>query len=48
MQFLIDREAKESLLSAFDMRVIRGYFPQFDDAFPVYLARCRGKLRSGA
>jgi hypothetical protein len=38
MRFLLDREPKESILSAFDMRVIRRYFPEFDDAFPDYLA----------
>lgn len=42
MRFLVDREPKESILSAFDMRVIRRYFPEFDDAFPGYLARCGG------
>jgi len=48
MQFLIDREPKESILSAFDTRVIRRYFPEFDDAFPGYLARSGGKPGSGA
>lgn len=33
MRFLIDGEPKESMLSAFDMRVVRRYFPQFDDGF---------------
>ena len=47
MQFLIDRELKESILTAFDMRVIRRYFPEFDDAFPGYLARSGGKPGSG-
>ena len=47
MRFLLDREPKESILSAFDMRVIRRYFPEFDDAFPGYLVRCR-EPRSGA
>jgi hypothetical protein len=42
MQFLVEREPKESILSAFDMRVIRRYFPEFDDAFPGYLARRGG------
>ena len=40
--FLIDREPKESILRSFDTRVIRRYFPEFDDAFPGYLARLGG------
>ena len=43
MRFLIDREPKESILSAFDMRVVRRYFPEFDDAFPGYLVRHDGE-----
>ena len=39
MLFLIDREPKEAILAAFDIDVIRRYFPEFDDAFPGYLAR---------
>ena len=35
MRFLLDRESKESILSAFDMHVVRRYFPEFDDAFPA-------------
>ena len=38
MRFLIDREPKESILSAFDTNVVRRYFPEFDEAFPGYLA----------
>ena len=41
MLFLTDREPKESILAAFDISVIRRYFPEFDDAFPGYLARRR-------
>ncbi|HEY5205996.1 MAG TPA: hypothetical protein VIJ63_15535 [Roseiarcus sp.] len=41
MRFLMDREPKESILSAFDTNVVRRYFPGFDDAFPGYLA-CLG------
>jgi hypothetical protein len=48
MRFLIDREPKESILSAFDMRLVRRYFPEFDDAFPGYLARLSRDSRSGA
>jgi hypothetical protein len=48
MRFLVDREPKESILSAFDMRVIRRYFPDFDDAFPGYLASLGGKPGSSA
>jgi len=39
MRFLLDREPKESILGAFDMDLIRRYFPEFDDAFPNYLSR---------
>ena len=48
MRFLLDREPKESILSAFDMRVVRRYFPEFDDAFPGYLVRLGGEPQSGA
>ena len=43
MRFLLDREPKESILSTFDMRVVRRYFPEFDDAFPRYLVRHGGE-----
>ena len=46
MRFLLDREPKESILGAFDIRVIRRYFPDFDDAFPGYLARPGARGRS--
>lgn len=39
MAFLLDREPKESILGAFDIGAIRRYFPEFDKAFPAYLAR---------
>ena len=48
MRFLLDREPKESILGVFDMRVIRRYFPDFDDAFPGYLARLGGAPGQGA
>jgi hypothetical protein len=48
MRFLIDREPKEAILNAFDIRVIPRYFPEFDDAFPGYLARLGGAPRNGA
>jgi hypothetical protein len=32
---------------AFDIRVIRRYFPEFDDAFSGYLARLGGQPRNG-
>ena len=48
MRFLLDREPKESILGAFDTRVIRRYFPEFDDAFPSYLARPGGGPGRGA
>ena len=48
MRFLTDREPKEAILSAFDIGVIRRYFPDFDDAFPGYLARFGGKPANNA
>jgi hypothetical protein len=48
IRFLLDREPKESILSAFDMRVVRRYFPEFDDAFPGYLVRISGEPPSRA
>lgn len=30
-QFLLDREAKESILSRFDVSVISRYFPEFEE-----------------
>ena len=47
MRFLLDREQKESILGAFDMPVIRRYFPEFDEAFPGYLARLGGAPGKG-
>jgi hypothetical protein len=47
MRFLLDREPKESILGAFDMRAIRSYFPEFDEAFPGYLARPDGEAGKG-
>ena len=43
MRFLLDREPKESIMSAFDMGVVRRYFAEFDEAFPRYLARLGGE-----
>jgi hypothetical protein len=48
MLFLTDREPKESIFGAFDIRVIPRYFPEFDNAFPTYLARVGGEPRKGA
>src|ERR1700735_994094 len=42
IRFLLDREPKESIMSAFDIRVVRRYFPEFDEAFPRYLVRLGG------
>jgi hypothetical protein len=47
MAFLLDREPKESILGAFDIQVIRRYFPEFDEAFPAYLARLGEATRTG-
>jgi hypothetical protein len=43
MRFLLDREPKESIMSAFDTGVVRRYFPKFDEAFPRYLVRLGGE-----
>ena len=43
MAFLLDREPKESILPAFDIAVIRRYFPEFDEVFPAYLERARAR-----
>jgi hypothetical protein len=47
MAFVLDREPKESILGAFDIGVIRRYFPEFDDAFPTYLAWLVDKSTGG-
>ena len=44
MAFLLDREPKESIIGAFDITDIRRYFPEFDKAFPAYLARLGGEM----
>ena len=36
-RFLLDREAKESILGRFDVSVIARYFPEFERALPNYL-----------
>src|ERR1700735_2299410 len=43
MRFLLDREPKESILTAFARGVFRLYFPEFDEASPRYLARPGGE-----
>ena len=48
MAFLLDREPKESILAAFDIAVIRRYFPEFDEAFPAYLGRPGGEAGKDA
>ncbi len=48
MRFLTDREPKEAILSAFDIGVVRRYFPDFDNAFPGYLARFGGEPANNA
>jgi len=37
-RFLLDREAKESILARFDVSVIARYFPEFEQKLPEYLA----------
>jgi hypothetical protein len=36
-RFLLDREAKESILGRFDVSVIARYFPEFERELPRYL-----------
>jgi hypothetical protein len=36
-EFLLDREAKESILSRFDVTIISRYFPEFDTEICTYL-----------
>jgi hypothetical protein len=36
-RFLLDREAKESILGRFDVSVIQRYFPEFERELPRYL-----------
>lgn len=36
-RFLLDREAKESILAGFDVSVIARYFPEFEQKLPQYL-----------
>ena len=38
-RFLLDREAKESILARFDMTVISRYFPEFERELPRYFAQ---------
>jgi hypothetical protein len=37
--FLLDREAKESILGRFDVTVISRYFPEFERELPRYLSQ---------
>ena len=36
-RFLLDREAKESILAQFDLSTIARYFPDFERRLPEYL-----------
>ncbi len=38
-RFLLDREAKESILARFDVAVIGRYFPEFERDLPRYLTQ---------
>jgi hypothetical protein len=38
-RFLLDREAKESILRRFDVTAISRYFPEFERELPHYLSR---------
>jgi len=35
----LEREPKESILSRFDVTVVRRYFPEFEDEIRTYLDR---------
>jgi hypothetical protein len=37
-RFLLEREAKESILARFDVSVITRYFPDFEQKLPRYLS----------
>jgi hypothetical protein len=39
--FLLDHEAKESILSSFDITVIGKYFPNFERQFGEYLSQSK-------
>jgi hypothetical protein len=41
-RFLLDREAKESILARFDVSVISRYFPDFTRELPRYFGNARG------
>jgi hypothetical protein len=36
-RFLLDREAKESILARFDLATVQRYFPEFERTLPDYL-----------
>lgn len=38
-RFLLDREAKESILARFDVTVISRYFPEFETELARYIAQ---------
>jgi hypothetical protein len=40
-RFLLDREAKASILECFDVAVIPRYFPEFEQELPRYLSQCQ-------
>ena len=42
-RFLLDREAKESILTRFDVSVISRYFSEFERELPNYLKRERDR-----
>jgi len=39
IRFLLEREPKESILSAFDLKIINNYFPEYEDEIKE---RCNG------
>jgi hypothetical protein len=47
IRFLLDREAKESILAKFDINVIGSYFPEFERALPGYLTENASRQRPG-
>lgn len=37
IEFLLERENKESILSEFDLKIINNYFPEYEDEIKVRL-----------
>jgi len=35
-EFLLERESKESILSAFNLKIIKNYFPEYEDRIKCF------------